>query len=279
MGMGKGKQHHRRQEEAAQDHSSLINMDPEGPYRTHLLFPGRKEDEGQDGRGSSVSPSFMKSMFSGAWGKQKQTGLPFGGGGGQAAEMQRYRMTPETDPFYMRGKQVSFEDPQANAYSSSRPERRPNSYHSEPAQGRGAPDQGYYTPYNEPFRENDYASFNGPPGRKSGPGRPAGKACDPYVNGNGPPVDSGMSPTQTIPPRRSNSLMRTDDQGPQPLGAPPRGPPRRRPLSKDGTEVAVRRHDEADAGRTRQNKDCFIIPQGNLERFLPDGITVRKKVI
>lgn len=44
--------------------------------------------------------------------------------------------------------------------------------------------------------------------------------------------------------------------------------------------MAVRRRDEVD-GRTASQrqaangaKDCFIIPQGNLERFLPDGITI-----
>ena len=81
--------------------------------------------------------------------------------------------------------------------------------------------------------------------------------------------------------------------GQQPGGGqdvPPRGPPpRRRPPSRDMTgdmtlPLARRRGDEIDGGRgggggpggpSRQsNKDCFIIPQGNLERFLPDGITV-----
>lgn len=42
--------------------------------------------------------------------------------------------------------------------------------------------------------------------------------------------------------------------------------------------LPIRRRDEVDVGgrgpSRQSNKDCFIIPQGNLERFLPDGITI-----
>ena len=47
----------------------IFNMDPNAPYRTHMLFPGRKDDEApMDPRRSSGSPSFMKTMM--GWGKR-----------------------------------------------------------------------------------------------------------------------------------------------------------------------------------------------------------------
>ena len=80
-------------------------MDPDGPYRTHLLFPGRRDEDPQvvDGRGNSMSPSFMKSMFGGGWGR-KGAGLPFGVGGPGANARADARGTPEADSYaYMRG--------------------------------------------------------------------------------------------------------------------------------------------------------------------------------
>ena len=47
----------------------LFSMDANGPYRTHMLFPGRKDEEsGPDPRRSSGSPGFMKGLMS--WGKR-----------------------------------------------------------------------------------------------------------------------------------------------------------------------------------------------------------------
>ena len=67
-------------------------------------------------------------------------------------------------------------------------------------------------------------------------------ACDPYaVNGQGPPRDRGNGGNGgNIPSRRGKG-----------------GVPRRMPKDLQGV-----------------NMDCFIIPQGNLQRFLPDGISV-----
>lgn len=46
--MGRGKYHHRRQDEASETalggHSSITMDNTDGPYRTHLLFPGRKDE-------------------------------------------------------------------------------------------------------------------------------------------------------------------------------------------------------------------------------------------
>lgn len=52
-------------------------------------------------------------------------------------------------------------------------------------------------------------------------------------------------------------------------GAPPRGRPRG-PMTR---EEAQRLREEELAGQAH-GKDCFIIPQANLDRFLPDGVTV-----
>lgn len=68
-------------------------MDPNAPYRTHMLFPGRKEDDsgGPDPRRSSGSPSFVKAMM--GWGGKK----PSEGRGGTPQEM-RPRGTPTRPP-------------------------------------------------------------------------------------------------------------------------------------------------------------------------------------
>jgi len=126
--------------------SSLFNMDPNSSYRTHMLFPGRKEDDGSttggDHRRPSGSPSFMKSMMS--WGKRSS-------------------------------------DPRSS-------------------------------------------SANGPPG-------------------------AGGTP-----------------------GAPPRG----RGRGQMTREEAQRLREEELAGQVH-GKDCFIIPQANLDRFLPDGVTLPRE--
>ena len=85
-------------------------------------------------------------------------------------------------------------------------------------------------------------------------------ACDPYaVNGGGPPRGNGAIAGQGGGGGMGGS------------GGPPHAQPRRRNRGdrhpNDPSQQPPR--DIHDV-----NKDCFIIPQGNLERFLPDGITV-----
>lgn len=61
-------------------------------YRTHMLFPGRKDEDGGGGDGprrSSGSPSFMKQMMSGMMGKR-----PSDPRAGNSQELTRYRATP-----------------------------------------------------------------------------------------------------------------------------------------------------------------------------------------
>ena len=56
-------------------------------------------------------------------------------------------------------------------------------------------------------------------------------------------------------------------------GAGPPAPPRGRPRGPMTREEAQRLREEEMASQA-QGKDCFIIPQANLDRFLPDGVTV-----
>lgn len=154
--MSKSKRGARRDQDDAGDSSGgLFNMDPNAPYRTHMLFPGRKDDDSSqtDPRRSSGSPSFMKAMMS--WGKR-----PSDPRAQQAQELARYRGTPTKPP-------------------------------------------------------------------ESG--------------GAGPP-------------------------------APPRGRGRG-PMTR---EEAQRLREEELAGQGH-GKDCFIIPQANLDRFLPDGVTLPRE--
>jgi len=153
--MSKSKRGARRDQDDAGDSSGgLFNMDPNAPYRTHMLFPGRKDDDSSqaDPRRSSGSPSFMKAMMS--WGKRPSDPRA------QPQELARYRGTPTKPP-------------------------------------------------------------------ESG--------------GTGPP-------------------------------APPRGRGRG-PMTR---EEAQRLREEELAGQGH-GKDCFIIPQANLDRFLPDGVTLPRE--
>jgi hypothetical protein len=186
--MSKSKRGARRDQDDAGDSSGgLFNMDPNAPYRTHMLFPGRKDDDSSqtDPRRSSGSPSFMKAMMS--WGKR-----PSDPRAQQAQELARYRGTPTkppesefdpVDPFYR--KTVSFHDGRPLSPGSPPlpgPDRRPpghltvsSPYHP------GHPGQPSYLPtssrqdfptnkqnghqphfsYPEPYKENDYAAFAG----------------------------------------------------------------------------------------------------------------------
>jgi len=151
--MSKSKLGGRGNQDDAGDASGLFNMDNNSAYRTHMLFPGRKDDDGSCGepRRSSGSPSFMKAMMS--WGKRPSD--PKSPQNSQ--ELTRYRATPTR-------------------------------------------------------------------ASESGAG--------------GPP-------------------------------APPRGRGRG-PMTR---EEAQRLREEEMASQA-QGKDCFIIPQANLDRFLPDGVTL-----
>ena len=140
-----------------------------------------------------------------------------------------------------------------------------------------------------------------------GPGRPIpqppgdGNTCDPYMNGSALPIDGGgapippsnasatLLPPGSRPPRRPSQIaLNQDTQQAQggttpntaqrqpstelaPAG-PPKGPPRRK-LTRDEM-VALRNASKETSVQRSSEKDCFIIPQNNLERFLPDGITV-----
>lgn len=89
------------------------------------------------------------------------------------------------------------------------------------------------------------------------------------MNGNGPPnrLRPPPGPGGTVP-KRSPSIEMSGQQR-LPPGAPPRQrPSRTTPLSPE--EMALRTRQEEASGV----RDCFIIPQQSVERFLPDGIAV-----
>ena len=224
-------------------------------------------------------------MFGGSWGKKSSTtGLPLGVRNESVGEAQRYRVTPEMDPFYRGGpggKQVSFMGDDRYSDTDSRPERKPNSYncdkplHMEKYFGNGG------TPHpsaSDLQSQGDFNTLTAPtPQMRSAPlpnniSRPA--SGDPYMNGKGPPVDR-----QPTAPRRSvvgSARPTPAPEGSSPVeGGPP--PPRSRRATQpqgprgDDQSVAVR---QIDPPATSVSKDCFVIPQENLERFLPDGITV-----
>jgi len=181
--MSKSKRGARRDQDDAGDSSGgLFNMDPNAPYRTHMLFPGRKDDDSSqaDPRRSSGSPSFMKAMMS--WGKRPSDPRA------QPQELARYRGTPTkppesefdpgVDPFYR--KTVSFHDGRPTSPGSPPipgPDRRPpghltvtSPYHGHPGQPSYLPTssrQDYpstnklngHHPYHDQYQENDYAAF------------------------------------------------------------------------------------------------------------------------
>ena len=43
------------------------------------------------------------------------------------------------------------------------------------------------------------------------------------------------------------------------------------------TREEAQRLREEEMAAQAQGKDCFIIPQANLDRFLPDGVTVSRE--
>ena len=151
--MSKSKRRGKELEDAGESTTGLFNMDPNAPYRTHMLFPGRKEDDsgGPDPRRSSGSPSFVKAMM--GWGGKK----PSEGRGGTPQEM-RPRGTPTrppegteldplVDPLYR--KSVSFHETSPHGRPSFFPYHPPTSTNT----------HSVYPYHNEPYRENDYAAF------------------------------------------------------------------------------------------------------------------------
>ena len=238
--MGRGKYHHRRQDEdTALGGSAAIGMDSDGSYRTHMLFPGRRDDEEGGFRGKG-SP-FLKNILS--LGRKESSRGP------RMAE----QAEQQSDPFF-KNKQVSFVDGLDGRMFFERPERRPNSYNCDPRPGqrqRTIPPA--FTEHFSPGGSGQSKSGGGGAvkellaavgGQAAAPAtggqltRTA--ACDPFaVNGNGPPRASRRS-SKARNGRKTGMIM-----------------------PKDLNDVT---------------KDCFIIPQNNLERFLPDGIAVRKPV-
>ena len=264
-------------------------MDPDAPYRTHLLFPGRGGDEtSPDGRGPAGSPSLLQGIFGGSWGKKSSTsGLPLGVRNETAGEAQRYRVTPELDPFYRGGpssKTVSFMGEERYSETDLRPERKPNSYNcdkplhmQEKYFGSGG------TPHpsdsNLQAQGTEYQNAPAParqvPNSSSARPNPGGEI---HMNGKGPPVDrqqSQQSSQQLAPPRRgAGGTNRPTPEGTFPVeGGPP--PPRSRRPAQPSAARDPDQPRSIDPPSTNVSKDCFVIPQENLERFLPDGITVR----
>ena len=97
-------------------------------------------------------------------------------------------------------------------------------------------------------------------------------SCDPTtMNGNGPP--RLRPPPPGGPGPRAPSI---DTMNRPPGGAPPRTRTSRTPMMSPEETAARGREVEARQAQQSFQRDCFIIPQESVERFLPDGITVRK---
>ena len=99
-------------------------------------------------------------------------------------------------------------------------------------------------------------------------------SCDPTspsgMNGNGPPRD----PNRLRPPPPGGGGAQGRTPSVDSTNRPPGGPPPRSRASR----ASINPNDMALQAQSSQSlavRDCFIIPQQSVERFLPDGIAVR----
>ena len=167
-----------------------------------------------------------------------------------------------------------------NSYSAERP-REISPLGSNP-ESRKSPPSANCDPQAPAPKVSVTMNGNGPHGPPNGNGPPR-------VNGpqNGPPVTGGpvappiggpqrLRPPPTGPPgKRSPSLDSTAMANRPPGGAPPRQRVSRTPLSPEEMKLLAKQ-EEAKTAAAQAARDCFIIPQTSVERFLPDGIAVRK---
>ncbi len=221
------------------------------------------------------SPSLMKQMLS--WGKKQSDSRSATAAAAQAAAAAGDRAAD--DPFF-RGKQVSFLEGQPGGRSPFErpppPERRPNSYHCDPPPGHAA--RCVPTTFVEPFRAPELLRAAAAPrdrnakgsvgkgGVSTSTGRDAvaspaeGGAVSGLLAALGGQAAAAATGGKLTRSPACDPYASTNGTGPPRNGRGPQGrPPRSEPMPRDLHAV---------------NKDCFIIPQGNLERFLPDGITV-----
>ena len=154
--------------------------------------------------------------------------------------------------------------------TTPRPDRRPNCYNADiPSRASLPPGTGIALD-----------AIDAPQGATT----PQQGNCDPKImNGNGPPRLRPPPPAGATGPGRSPSMDTARPPGAPggtPIRGPPPGPPprtraSRTPMSPD--EIARRSQAQDEALAAQQAvRDCFIIPQESVERFLPDGISVRK---
>jgi len=76
--------------------------------------------------------------------------------------------------------------------------------------------------------------------------------------------------------KRPSDPRTTASNGPPGVAGPPGAPPRGRGRGPMTREEAQRLREEELASQVH-GKDCFIIPQANLDRFLPDGVTLPRE--
>jgi len=201
----------------------------------------------------------MKQVFGAGWGKR----VPGAPGQGQPVDP-RYQITPELlDPLGTLGlgsaRKVQFQGAE-DYWESTPPVRQSNSYTAETVPGRGVSPNSSGIPLQTP---NGGVPYSPPPPQQGN--------CDPTImNGNGPPRLRPPPPGAVGPPGRSPSL---ESSARPPGGPPPRTRMSRTPMSPE--EIAQRSKDQTDLA-AQQNfvRDCFIIPQESVERFLPDGISL-----
>ena len=186
--------------------------------------------------------------------------------------------------------QVSFN--QEESYNTTDSRQRTNSYSAEGRpreisplgsnpESRKSPPSANCDPQAPAPKVSVTMNGNGPHGPPNGNGPPR-------VNGpqNGPPVTGGpvapqvggpqrLRPPPTGPPGKRSPSLDSTAMANRPPGAPPRQRVSRTPLSPEEMKLLAKQ-EEAKTAAAQAARDCFIIPQTSVERFLPDGIAVRK---
>ncbi|CAB4067016.1 unnamed protein product [Lepeophtheirus salmonis] len=270
--MGKGKSHHRgnRGAEEQGDHG-VLSLDPEGQYRTHLLFPARPSDGDIDGRRPGSSSSIMKQLM--AWGRK-------------ATSSQQSPQQPPPPPvrspdglheYYNRqNKTVSF----VSGNHHSHPQNGPSHLHL-PIVSRIP---GFGGSYSTAASSSSSSGLGGGGGSFREKQNHHRLSWDPVMNGNPPhyPAPPSFIPQRIRPdnsssPRQIQPSIRLQKIHPTTLprmnGSPDSPGPLPRGHFYSGQEIQTLLVPNLHS----VSKDCFIIPQNNLERFLPDGITLPRE--